>query len=185
MSGGGFVEVAFLSVKDCQRNLRDTAPGHSFCFYIGETLDNENPTVKLVLQAIAEGRYSKHFAGRDDLGRLRHVARRVESAKSENRGKGAVRRRAGLDPAGPEMAIYAVLCDAAARGIACPSNSQLADMADHPKAWTARDAGRAYEKLVALGMVRVVEPARYGPRVIEIVATGKRTASASMNGVAA
>ena len=47
-----------------------------------------------------------------------------------------------------------------------------------------RQAARyRFDQLVSAGLIKVIEPARFGPRIIEITATGKRTGKAQVQGV--
>jgi len=67
---------------------------------------------------------------------------------------------------------------AAERG-QCPTNEGIARALDL-KDWTR--ARYRFRQLIDAGRIRVIEPARFGARVIEIVATGARTAPTGVNG---
>lgn len=70
--------------------------------------------------------------------------------------------------------LLALLADHAGRALPCPSNEAIADLLDLDG---PRRARTLFGVLVQLGLVRVIEPARFGPRVIEIAASGARTAN--------
>lgn len=73
-----------------------------------------------------------------------------------------------------ERLMLAILTDAARAGAACPSNDALAA---ELRLKDKRAARYRFDRLVAAGHLRVIEPARFGPRVIEICASGLRTRS--------
>lgn len=86
--------------------------------------------------------------------------------------------------ASDEGRMYQHLRGIAARGLACPSHAGLAARlglegrrgtrsADAPR----QQARYLFEKLCSTGLIRLIEPARFGSRVIEITETGDRTAS--------
>lgn len=80
---------------------------------------------------------------------------------------------ATLAPGAIEARLLLVLADCAAHGLQCPSNEVLAEVLGLAG---PRQARHRFNRLERLGHVRVIEPARFGARVIEIVATGARTA---------
>lgn len=73
----------------------------------------------------------------------------------------------------PMGKVYAALADCAARGGLCPTNDELAWLCQFPSKEPAR---YRFGQLVKAGLIRLIEPNRYKARVIEIVATGHRTA---------
>lgn len=69
--------------------------------------------------------------------------------------------------------MLALLEQIAAEALPCPTNEALADELGLGSKWKAR---HLFDRLVASGAVRLIEPARFGARVIEIAETGARTA---------
>lgn len=82
----------------------------------------------------------------------------------------AVARGAGDSDSGRLLALLAQI---AGEGLPCPTNEALADELGLGSKWKAR---HLFDRLVASGAVRLIEPARFGARVIEIAETGARTA---------
>lgn len=76
--------------------------------------------------------------------------------------------------AGDAGRMLAHLAEIAATGDPCPSNEGLSDALALGSKWRAR---HLFDRLVASGRIRVIEPARFGARVIEITASGARTAA--------
>lgn len=70
-----------------------------------------------------------------------------------------------------EAAVLALIADAAGRGDSCPSNTHLANEAG---LWGAADVARVMASMERKGAIAIKK--REGRRIIEIVATGKRTA---------
>lgn len=68
--------------------------------------------------------------------------------------------------------VYAHLRKVAKLGLACPSNETLAEELGFE---TARQARYIMQRLQEAGHIRLIEPARFGPRVIEIASSGMRT----------
>lgn len=75
---------------------------------------------------------------------------------------------------GEERQVYLFLLAEIEAGRPCPTNEAIADALDLE---TSRQARYRFDKLVEAGLVRVIEPARFGARVIELVLTGQRSAA--------
>lgn len=71
--------------------------------------------------------------------------------------------------------VYRLLAGVAAAGRACPTNDAIADLLDLPGREQAR---HRFNQLVRARLIDVIEPNRFGTRVIRIAATGHRTAPA-------
>lgn len=71
--------------------------------------------------------------------------------------------------------VYRLLAGVAAAGRACPTNDAIADLLDLEGREQAR---HRFNQLVRAGLIAVIEPNRFGTRVIRIAATGHRTAPA-------
>jgi hypothetical protein len=70
--------------------------------------------------------------------------------------------------------VLAHLAHCAAMGLPCPSNEALAELLELE---SPRRAKFLFDKLKDAGQIKVIEWARFGPRVVEVVASGKRTAT--------
>lgn len=75
---------------------------------------------------------------------------------------------------GEALRVLELLTAVADAGEPCPTNEAIAQALGLGTRWKAR---HLFDRLVIAGRIRVVEPARFGARVIEIVATGARTAA--------
>ncbi|WP_157812516.1 hypothetical protein [Novosphingobium kunmingense] len=82
--------------------------------------------------------------------------------------------KAGRDKREDQNRVLGLLADCARRGTECPTNEAIAEALDLPTPWRAR---YLVQRLEAEGEIRLIEPARFGPRVIEIASSGLRTAS--------
>lgn len=158
--------------------------GHPVIYAVTPQLE-QHPTVVLVRElALADKLLIWSEESKDQPGfKIYRAKRRPDPPRtSYPAGKGSA------DPLdNPEFCasaagrVYAMLAECAARGLECPSNGELAEALG----FEGREQGRyQFKALVRAGLIRVIEPNRYSARVIEIVASGKRTASAS-RGVAA
>lgn len=70
--------------------------------------------------------------------------------------------------------VLSHLAHCAAMGLPCPSNEALAELLELE---SPRRAKFLFDKLKDAGQIKVIEWARFGPRVVEVVASGKRTAA--------
>lgn len=124
-----------------------------------------NATMRLVSGWVGEGRATT-ACGRDlrSPGRWLYRVYRIEPAPPRANSV----TRTGQDRA----RVLALLADHARRGEPCPSNEAIADTLDLSD---ARRARYLFDQLVEAGAVRVIEPARFGPRVIEVVSLSLRT----------
>ena len=75
---------------------------------------------------------------------------------------------------GDALRVLALLSAVADAGEPCPTNEDIAEQLSLGTRWRAR---HLFDRLKLSGRIRVIEPARFGARVIEIAATGKRTAA--------
>lgn len=71
--------------------------------------------------------------------------------------------------------VYRLLCRVAERGEPCPTNARIAEALGMESHEQARHRFRQIERA---RLIRVIEPNRFGTRVIEICATGARTGHA-------
>lgn len=150
--------------------LRAAPVGRSFVYARGPALDPAQPVVKLVKAEAEAGRAALFLNGRDAEGALRYSIRKLAAAAP-----------AAAAPSAPAARLHAIAQDiydllvaAAEAKRPCPSNDALAEalgLADR------HGARHRFKQLVEAGLIKVIEPARFGPRVIEITATGLRTLS--------
>lgn len=143
-----------------------------------------NPTMELVRRWVAEGRATL-AQGRDPQDRERWIYRVYRKSVPDAPSAGApAAAKTALGAAGDALAslhqdarrVYRLLSQIAADGRACPTNEAIADLLDLPGHEQAR---HRFNQLVNAGLVTVIEPNRFGTRVIQITATGHRTAPAA------
>lgn len=171
MSGGG--ATFYADRAQLQAWFAGAGPGQGAVYATGASLDPGNETVRTVtgwkdagLVTCVQGR------GRDGLLRYQIQKARVTAAA----GGGSRRARAaGDDPLTGEddcARLYRRIVRAANLGQPCPSNTRLAEDLALDTRFHAR---RMFDRLVSEGHLRVIEGARFGARVVEICASGRRT----------
>lgn len=159
--------------------LRNAGIGQSFVFAKGPALDPGHAVVQLVKAEVAAGRAITHLqrgmAGGDGAGELRYLVKKlaVKFAPAALPDPPAAK----LHPLAQDM--YDLLVAAAEAKQPCPSNDALAELLGIADRYRAR---HRFDQLVKAGLIKVIEPARFGPRIIEITATGKRTGMAQVQG---
>lgn len=79
---------------------------------------------------------------------------------------------AGMAGRASERALYRLLVRRASAGLACPTDSALAAQLGLPGRLSASYRLR---RLVAAGLITIEHPHPWGPRIVTICATGKRT----------
>ena len=84
-----------------------------------------------------------------------------------------------LDAESPEGRVYALLRRCANLAQPCPSHEELAEKLDLKDRWQAKNKTQL---LIDRGLIRVDWPARTGPIIVTIVATGKQTAGTAFGG---
>ena len=169
----------FTDPAQLAENFARLGPGQSLVWALGPSSPggHGNATRALVERWVAEGRATT-AQGRDprEAGRWMFLVYRVEDSEAQGIPGAAARISRHCDPAWEESAegrIYGLLRRCAAKGLPCPSNGAIAEALGMECAETVR---YRFNKLVVAGRVRVIEPARFSARVIEITATGARTA---------
>lgn len=139
------------------------APGDRCIYAIGPDL-GDDPSAALARELGQTG--TVHLSRQRDGRGWRYFMEKRPAAVST---KGPPR----LSP--DEARVLALLADAAARGRECPSYSEIAEQLDLRSRFQARDR---FNALVRAGAVRIVSNERLHGRIIEIVASGQRTAAA-------
>ena len=171
MSGTYYADPAGLAL--C---LRNAGIGQSFVYAKGPATDPAHPVVKLVSAEVAAGRATVNVqrskTGDDGGGELRYLIRKL-AVKFEPVAL-APAPAAKLHPLAQDL--YDLLVAAAEARRPCPSNDALAELLGVADRYRAR---HRFDQLVKAGLIKVIEPNRYGTRVIEITATGQRTAAAA------
>lgn len=144
-----------------------------------------NATVLLVQGWVKEGQATT-ASGRDPRNReawIYRVYRQAAEAPKAPAIKGspAPGQPPVNDPNWEESAVgmvYRMLRRCAQRGWPCPTNDAIAE---HLNFESHEQARYRFNQLVRDGLVRVIEPARFSTRVIEITATGERTAPSHLD----
>lgn len=156
--------------------LRNASVGQSFVYAKGPALDPGHAVVRLVQEEQAAGRVSTNLRrSGDDLHYLVRVLEKARKAMAA-----APIEAPAIRLHHDAQRVFDLLERVVAEAKPCPSNDRIAE------ALGLRDRQAAryrFDQLVAAGLIKVIEPARFGPRIIEITATGKRTGKAQVQGV--
>lgn len=163
-----FDETAYLEPGHASAAIRRLRPGQSVVFAAGPRLADFHPTVKLIKDAAARGEVTLHSGGRDEQGRLRHVARRPVAVDSAAPPRPALRENYSI----PEGRLMRVLREVAEAGQPCPSNADLADLAELADRYAAK---HRLNVLVRAGRI-AVRTMGDGSRVVRLLDLGIETA---------
>jgi hypothetical protein len=155
--------TTYVDVDELRENFERAQAGDRVTYAIGPYL-KPGALVPAVARKLAEGGRGHLLQEREGRGYRYFI---VKSTAPRLRVVEA------LNPASAEARVLALLIEAAQAGRRCPGNTEIADRLDLDSRYQARDRVQA---LVRLGHIRVVEQLRFGGRVIEIVASGLRTA---------
>lgn len=148
--------------------LEAAAPGDVIVYATGPMLA-DHPAPKLARRW--------HGAGQVDLFQTRAERAHCFEYKARKRATAS----AAVPPAassaeilpGEALRVLEMLSEAATANECCPTNDAIARTLGL-KDW--KRARYRFGQLVSAGRIRVIEPARFGARVIEIVSSGARTA---------
>lgn len=166
--------------------LRCAPVGEGLVYASGASLEGgRNPAAVLAREWIAAGLVNPkqkragngitdYIIEKRAVGAVIHPAARQGGEENLRHAQAGRTEVASSPPTGKELDLYLLLVEAAEAGADCPGHGALAERLDLPRRETAR---YLFNKLEAAGHVRLIEPARFGARVIEIVATGQRTRS--------
>lgn len=142
--------------------------GESMIYATGPVLDPRDPADQLAKRWIREGKVApkqKRAAG----------GRGFEYLLERSRGGASIVALAEaprIDPESDAGRVYALLRRCANLAQPCPSNEAIAERAELKDRYRAK---YCVQLLVARGLIRIEEPARFGPRVVTVVATGRTT----------
>lgn len=157
----------FTEAKLLAEQFARLAPGASLVFCRGPQSWARFPdaAARMVQQWIDQGRATV-ACGRDvrDPGRWLH--RVYRKADPDPVPDGLTVRGTLAFEASAEGQVWALLRDCAAEGLPCPSNEAIAEAL---RLETADQASYRIKLLKRQGRIVEVEPARFGPRVIEVV----------------
>jgi hypothetical protein len=172
----GQLAEQFERLSAGQRLVYATGPGSLAAF--------DNPVIDQVRRwRDVEGKATT-AQGRDprDAARTMHFVYRVGSSEAAPRqaepGRDEGQAGAKVPPLPDRFPfdgrrMLAALANCAAMGQPCPNNEGLADLLELE---SPRRARTLFDLLVKHHQIKVIECARYGPRVVEVAASGKRTA---------
>lgn len=155
-------ETLYAPVSQLCEWVDAARPGDVAIYARGPALDPQHETAALVRRLAGEAKVTP-FKTRDGGGMLIHQVKRQAAGSAKAR---------RLHPDAARM--LSVLADAAARGRPCPSNAEIAELLDFE---TREQARYRFNALVRAGHVRLIAREHFGVRVIEIAASGLRTAT--------
>ena len=169
--------TTYADAGEMRRLFADMPVGGELIYATGPFL-GDNPAPVLAREWAARGRAQLFQRRHESRAHCFHyIARKADPAHAQ-----AVRPVVGECAAIPfdwpdseEGRMFDLLQRLADEKRECPTNAHLA------RALGLKDEEAAryrFNKLVSWGHVRVIEPQRFGPRVIEIAATGRRTKEA-------
>jgi hypothetical protein len=156
--------TTYADPSDLEVWMRRAAPGDETWYAIGPALGEKAAAPKLARRLAGDGLATLFL--RRVGGGLHYMIRKRAPAASAISACGRI-----AAPAATERALYEVLCQVADDGLPLPSNEVLAERAGLPDRHAAR---YRLSLLVAAGFVQVEVGS--GRRVVQIVATGQRTA---------
>lgn len=144
--------------------------GEEMAYAAGPALDPREAAAQLAARWVRDG--AALTFQRRELGALRYFVRKRSGEASAP----SAPQPQSLDPESIDGRIYALLRRCANLSQPCPSHEDIAERLNLSDRSAAANRTRA---LVARGLIRVDWPARSGPRIVTIVATGKQTAGFS------
>lgn len=163
-------EARFTDLPELREQFARLARGASVVFCLGPAswARFPHPTAVQVQEWIDSGLAS--VAKGRDVRDPEQWLHRVYRLASEPAGAPAVPLRSALAfEATEEGQVWALLRDCALAGNPCPSNEAIADALGFE---TANEASYKFKLLKRQGRIVEIEPARFGPRVIEVVQPG-------------
>ena len=159
-----YVEAAELTAWH-----RGAAPGDRCTYAIGPALGSRAGAAQLARELAARG--AAHlFQERDGKGWRYCIEKRAAPVRPDGR-------VVPLDPASIEGRLLALLTRAADASRPCPTNEELAEALG---LGAGHEARYRFGRLIEGGHLRLIESRRFGGRVIEVAATGARTAALGM-----
>lgn len=179
-------QTHFADLGDMQRWLALAAPRAEMIYACGPSLGRgDNPAAALA-RIWSERGIVELFRQRADRPQCwnYHARRLPEAVKAEQLNpaaeQGALRPKLPDDPAwaeSPEGRVFRLIARCAASDRPCPSNQTIAELLGLDGHETAR---YRFNRLIHAGHLRLIEGNRFGARVVEVAATGKRTAAPLM-----
>lgn len=170
----------FADPGDMRRWLAGAAAKDEMIYAAGADLGRgDNPAAALARAWSDRGVVELFRKRGDEAGRWNYYARRLPDLPTVVAVPDDVPTRPKLpdDPAWSESVdgrVFRLIARFAASGRPCPSNQTIAELLDLDGHESAR---YRFNRLIAQGHLRLIEGNRFGSRVVEIAATGKRTSS--------
>lgn len=162
--------TTYADETDLRAWHRDAEIGDAMPYAIGPALGEKSATARLARSLRDSGEAILFLERRE--GRLHYMIRK--RAKPEPARQ--VRIESAVPP-GPQRQLYHVLCELASDGLMLPSLEDLAELA---RLSDRKAAHYRLNQLSSAGIVRVATV--NGSRIVEIVATGLRTARPASQG---
>lgn len=160
-------ETMYLDPEHVRHLYENMVPGGAFQTYaIGSAIDQRNETARLVRQWLNAGLVEEHKTREAATGRLLYVFRKRKPAPQPLSNAQQLP-AAVADLPEDAAALLALIAAEAAKGRPCPSNSEIARRLGLKR---PEYASRLIARLRARGLVRVRGGARFGTRVVEVVA---------------
>lgn len=163
-----------LGVDRLMAWARSAQPGEDVIYATG---DRPSEPVRGAVRALARAGVVAPVQVRRETG-FAFIAQRTAApierlaAPRRSPSRGVARAPAGMAGRASERALYRLLVRRASTGLACPTDSALAAMLGLPGRLSASYRLR---RLVAAGLIAIEHPHPWGPRIVTICATGKRT----------
>lgn len=165
----------FTDATELAEQFARLAPGHSltFCVVASKAASwrrHHHPSASLVQGWIDGGAATVAGPGADPVrpGKFRHILCKTYDADRAAPVPGL--RSTLAFEASDEGRVWALLRDCAAAGQPCPSNEAIAEALGFE---TADEASYKFKLLKRQGRIVEIEPARFGPRVIEVIQPGR------------